>query len=68
MKREYSFKNGERGKFARPGTKLQLPVYLEQDVMKYFSEQTAKNGVPVNDIVNELLKREIETIRTVEIT
>lgn len=33
MKDEYDFSKGERGKFYRPGLKLQLPVYLHDEVL-----------------------------------
>lgn len=47
MKQEYDFSKGERGKFFRPNIQLNLPVYLEPDVRKYF---------PDSDAVNEALR------------
>jgi hypothetical protein len=47
MKKEYNFAKGERGKFYRPDIQLNLPVYLEPDVKKYF---------PDSDAVNEALR------------
>ena len=38
MKKEYDFSKGERGKFFRPGAKLNLPVYLEPDLRDYFPD------------------------------
>ena len=32
MREEYDFSRAERGKFYRPDTKLNLPVYLEDEV------------------------------------
>jgi len=43
MKREYDFSKGERGKFFRPGTKLNLPVYLEPDLRDYFPDAESVN-------------------------
>ncbi len=43
MKREYDFSKGERGKFFRPGTKLNLPVYLEPDLRDYFPDADSVN-------------------------
>ena len=34
MKQEYDFAKGERGKFYRPGGKLNLPVYLGPDLAR----------------------------------
>lgn len=66
MKREYDFRRAERGKFFRPNATLRLPIYLEKDVMSYLSQKAAKKGIPVNDMVNELLKREIAVIEMIE--
>ena len=64
MKPEYDFSKGERGKFHRPGATLQIPVYLEPDVLAFLSAKAEKKGVEVDRIVNELLKRDIGIIET----
>jgi hypothetical protein len=64
MKSEYDFKNAERGKFYREGAVLDLPVYLEAGVRDYLTERAKAKGVEVNELVNELLKRDIELIET----
>jgi len=43
MKKEYDFSKGERGKFFRPGVKLNLPVYLEPDLRDYFPDAESVN-------------------------
>ena len=43
MKKEYDFSKGERGKFFRPGAKLNLPVYLEPDLRDYFPDAESVN-------------------------
>ena len=43
MKKEYDFSKGERGKFYRPDTELNLPVYLEPDLRKYFPDTESVN-------------------------
>jgi hypothetical protein len=43
MKKEYDFSRGERGKFYRPDIQLNLPVYLEPDLRKYFPDAESVN-------------------------
>ena len=43
MKKEYDFSKGERGKFYRPGAKLNVPVYLEPDLLDYFPDAESVN-------------------------
>jgi hypothetical protein len=56
---EIDFSGGKRGKFYRPNTKLNLPVYLDADVQAYLSAIAAKKGVPLSEIANDLLEKEI---------
>ena len=62
MKSEYDFKNAQRCKFFRQDASLELPVYLEAGVRAYLTERAKAKGVPVGDLVNDLLKRDIELI------
>ena len=41
MKEQYDFSKGERGKFYRKNAKLNLPIYLDDDVLQ-FVEGVAK--------------------------
>ncbi len=66
MKPEYDFSKGERGKFFRPDAELRLPIDLDTDVQKYLAEHAAQKGVPLGELVNGLLKREIQTIESVK--
>jgi len=56
MKKEYDFSNAERGKFHRPGLKLNLPIYLRDDVQKYATEKARSQGVGLEQFVNEILR------------
>ena len=56
---EIDFSGGKRGKFYRPNTKLNLPVYLDADVQAYLSAIAAKKGVPLSELANDLLKKGI---------
>ncbi len=65
MKPEYDFSKGERGKFFRPNAELRLPIYLSPDVQAYLAERAAQKGIPLGEMVNTLLKQEIQMIETV---
>ncbi len=64
MKPEYNFEKGELGKFYRPGATLQIPAYLEPEVLAFLSAKAEKKGIEVDRIVNDLLKRDIGIIET----
>lgn len=32
MRKEYDFSKGERGKFYRPDIKMNIPIYLDEEV------------------------------------
>ena len=66
MKDQYDFSKGERGKFFRPNAELRLPIYLNADVEAYLTERAAEKGVPLGEMVNALLKREIQIIESVK--
>jgi len=60
MKKEYDFSKAERGRFYRPGAKLNLPVYLEPQVEARLAAAAHRRGEDVGKLVNQLLKRELE--------
>jgi len=62
MKDEYDFSSAERGKFYKSDTTLNLPVYLDADVLNYLSAKAKTKGVEVNVIVNDLLRKDIDLI------
>lgn len=62
MKDEYDFSKGTRGKFYRPGAKLTLPVYLDHEVQSYLAQRASERGVELSELVNELLRKDIELI------
>lgn len=66
MRDEYDFSRGVRGKFYQPGTKLVPPVHLEPEVLDYLSARAKAKGTTLNDLVNQLLKKEIDIIETVK--
>jgi len=64
MKDEYDFSNAERGKFYRPGAQLIPPVHLDPEVLSYLAARAEARGTSLNDLVNELLRKDIELIET----
>ena len=65
MPAEIDFSNGTRGKFYKPGSALNLPVYLDAEVQAYLSARAKARGIDVAELVNELLKKDIELIEAV---
>ncbi len=59
MKDEYDFSKGKRGQFYRPGATLSLPVYLEPEVLDLLRERAKREGVDVQRLVNDLLRRDV---------
>jgi hypothetical protein len=66
MKDHYDFSKGVRGKFHRPDAIFRLPVYLDESVQSYLTAQASAKGIELSDLVNDLLRREIEIIETVK--
>ena len=65
MKDEYDFSKAERGRFFRKDAALKIPVYLEPEVRRYLSEHAKAKGIEVSELVNDLLKRDIDLIKAV---
>lgn len=62
MKDEYDFSTAARGKFFRKGARLVPPVHLEPEVLSYLSDLAETQGTSLNDLVNTLLKEDIERL------
>jgi len=62
MKKEYDFTNAEQGKFYRPIQELDIPIYLDKEIKKFFLKniQNKKSGFSLNKIINEIIKQDIE--------
>ena len=66
MKDEYDFSKAERGRFYRPDAVLKPPVHLDPDVLAFLSARAEARGVSMNELVNALLKKDIELIEAAE--
>jgi hypothetical protein len=65
MKKEYDFSKGERGKFFRPKLKLNLPVYLDEEVLSFVQGIAERQKTDPSSVVNRLLRSDMELARTV---
>jgi hypothetical protein len=64
MPDEIDFSQGVRGKFYRPGMTLNLPVYLDDEVQSRLIRLASAKGVDLSDLVNDLLRKDLELIET----
>jgi predicted HicB family RNase H-like nuclease len=62
MKDEYDFKGAERGKFHRKDATLVPPVHLDPEVLQYLAARADARGTSLSELVNQLLKKDIELI------
>ena len=62
MPAEIDFSEGTRGKFFKPGAEMNLPVYLDAKIHAYLAARARARGIDVQQLVNELLKKDIELI------
>ncbi len=59
MKEQYDFSEAERGKFYRPDLKLNLPVYLDDEVRDFVAGIAEQKHSDLNQIVNDLLRSDM---------
>jgi len=62
MKKEYDFSKGERGKFYRKDMKLNIPIYLDEQISQVVEKIASKKGIDRSAVVNQLLKEDIKDI------
>lgn len=60
MQDEYDFSTAQRGRFFRKGARMVPPVHLAPDLLDRLSELADARGVGLNDLVNTLLKEDVE--------
>jgi hypothetical protein len=60
MREEYDFSKGERGKFFQSDMKLNIPIYLDDEVSAFVEKIALKKGVDRSSVVNELLKSDMK--------
>lgn len=66
MKEEYDFTQAERGKFHRHDVKLNLPVYLDEEVQTFVQEIADKKKEDISSVVNEIIRSDMQLINTMK--
>ena len=62
MKAQYDFSKAERGKFHHQKLELSPPVHLDPAIAAWLSLRAESTGTSLDELVNELLKKDIELI------
>ena len=66
MKAEYDFSKGERGKFYNADAVFRTPIYLEKDVNEFIQHLADVKQKDVGELVNELLRHNIQLIQRIQ--
>ncbi len=66
MKKEYDFSHAKKGLFYRKDAKLIPPIHLKPDILASLTQCAKERGTTLNDLVNELLKQDIERLESVK--
>jgi hypothetical protein len=66
MKKEYDFTHAERGKFYKPDVRLNIPVYLDEEALKFVTAIADQKKKEVSAVVNELIKAEKRIARIIQ--
>lgn len=64
MKKEYDSSKGTRGKFYRPNARLNLPVYLDDDIADFTQRYARRKKVDAQTVVNEILRNNKEMLQS----
>ena len=65
MKKNYDFSKAEQGKFYRPMEELELPIYLDKRVKKYFVQKALAKNVELDKVINAILRKEMEMLKEI---
>jgi hypothetical protein len=66
LRKEYDFSKAERGKFYSPDMKLNIPIYLDEEVLAFVEKIASKKGLDQSSVVNEILKGDIKLAEAME--
>jgi hypothetical protein len=65
MKKEYDFSKAEQGKFYRPITELEIPIYLNKEVKTFFIKRASDKNLEFNKVINTILKKEMDLLQKI---
>ena len=65
MKKEYDFSKAEQGKFYRPITELEIPIYLNKEVKTFFIKRASDKKLEFNKVINAILKKEMDLLQKI---
>jgi len=65
MKKEYDFSKAEQGKFYRPITELEIPIYLNKEVKTFFIKRASDKKLEFNKVINTILKKEMDLLQKI---
>ena len=65
MKKEYDFSKAEQGKFYRPITELEIPIYLNKEVKAFFIKRASDKNLEFNKVINAILKKEMDLLQKI---
>ena len=66
MRKEYDFSKGVRGKFYKPNIQINLPVYLDSEVLDFVQRIAKKRKTDISSVVNNLIKNDIQLIEDIK--
>ena len=66
MRDEYDFSKATRGKLYRPDAKLNIPVYLDDEVQAFVQALAEKRNTDYSSVVNQLLRGDMQLLETMK--
>jgi len=60
---EYDCSKGVRGKFYRPNVRLNLPIYLDEDIADFVQKYAQRKKLDVQTVVNQILRSNKEMLQ-----
>ncbi len=66
MREEYDFSEGERGKFYREDSSLNIPIYLDEEVLNFVNKIASKKGIDRSSVVNDLIRGDIKIAEAIQ--
>ncbi|MDE3088936.1 MAG: hypothetical protein KGJ80_06085 [Chloroflexota bacterium] len=66
MKKEYDFSKGVRGKFYRPNVRLNLPIYLDDDIAEFVEKYAKRKKADAQTVVNEILRSNKDMLQALQ--